>query len=306
VDDYSVSNESLFLNAVAAHPLLSAPEEIELAKRMEAGRSTAGSTPGDGLYWTVDDSQDAAEAGAQARNRLIESNLRLVVSIARRHLGHGLELMDLVQEGSIGLQIAADKFDWRRGCRFSTHAYWWIQQAIQRANQNHGRVVRLPTHVIAGVTKVNRARSSLSQELGREPKAVDIARHLSMEPDQVRELIHFSNPLISLETPLGKDEPRATLGDVITDRMEPTPPDSAALALLAEGIAVALEALSPRQRLILRLRFGLHDGYQYALADIGKQLGVSGERIRQVEEEALTTLREQSDLRHQLVEYAAA
>jgi RNA polymerase primary sigma factor len=200
VDQSTIAGESAYFQEIARYPLLSAAEEVELAQRIEAGRDASEQLASGDLSWTVDLSQlqHLTAAGVRARNQMIECNLRLVVSVARRRAGRGVSLLDLLQEGSIGLQTAVEKFEWQRGLRFSTYAYWWIQQSMTRAIQNHGRIIRLPAHVIADVTKVNRGRAALHQELGREPRVVDLADRLNMSPMQVRELISVSNATVSL------------------------------------------------------------------------------------------------------------
>ena len=273
---------AVFLREVNRYPLLTAEEEIALGKALAQG----------------------GEAAAAARERLTNCNLRLVVAVARRYLGRGLDLLDLVQEGSIGLQRAIEKWDYTKGFRFSTYAYWWIRQAITRAIADQARTIRLPVHVTEFVGEITRAQRALSVELDREPSDEEVAARLGVTTEKVTEALRALKRPISLETPVG-DEGEATVGDLVGD-----PSDSleelAEQTNLADLIEDALSKLTPREAQVLRLRFGLLDDQNRNLAEIGQALGVSRERVRQIEAEALAKLRRMPALRLRLREYLAA
>ena len=273
---------AVFLREVNRYPLLTAEEEIALGKALAQG----------------------GEAAAAARERLTHCNLRLVVAVARRYLGRGLDLLDLVQEGSIGLQRAIEKWDYTKGFRFSTYAYWWIRQAITRAIADQARTIRLPVHVTEFVGEITRAQRALSVELDREPSDEEVAARLGVTTEKVTEALRALKRPISLETPVG-DEGEATVGDLVGD-----PSDSleelAEQTNLADLIEDALSKLTPREAQVLRLRFGLLDDQNRHLAEIGQALGVSRERVRQIEAEALAKLRRMPALRLRLREYLAA
>jgi len=303
----SVAGNSTYFQEIASYPLLSAEEEIELAKQIEAGREASRRLASETLS-ELDHArlQRVVEAGVQARQRFIECNLRLVVTVAKKHLGRGLSLMDLVQEGSIGLQTAVDKYDWRQGFRFSTYGWFWIRQAMVRAIQSQSRAIRLPPGVLEQVRQVATASNALQQELGRQPKITDIAGRLGVEPQRVRDLVHWSRQTASLDTLLGNEEPCTTLGARVHDRITPAPVDAAEHAVLSQCVEEAMATLSPRERQVLRLRFGLVDHQEHSLKGIAKQLGISGERVRQIEQTALTKLRQRTHLHDQVAEYVAA
>ena len=258
----------LFLRAARAHSLLTAEEEVQLAQRIERG--------------------DLA-----AKERMINANLRLVVSQARRYQGHGLPMEDLVQEGMLGLIRAVEKFDWRRGYKFSTYATWWIRQAITRAIADQARTIRIPVHMVETINKLVRVSRRLLQELGREPTEEEIAEVMGITPDKVREIIKVSQDPVSLETPIGEEED-SHLGDFVEDKEAIAPSDAANLTMLRTEVEDILDTLTPRERRVLQLRFGLIDGHQRTLEEVGKRFGVTRERIRQIEAKALRKLRHPS------------
>ena len=255
----------LYLRDISQVPLLTADQEVELAKRVEQG-------------------------DMDALQRFVRANLRLVVSIAKRYLGRGLSLLDLVQEGNLGLMRAVEKFDWRRGYRFSTYATWWIRQAITRAISDQGRTIRLTVRVTDSITRYRRSLAQLTQELGRPPLPEELAEVMSVQPEKVEQIIQAAQRTISLDTPLsGEDE--TNLGDIIADEVTRGPQQQAEEVLLQRDVAEVLECLNPRQRLVLQLRFGLGNGSPHTLAEVGDQLNISRERVRQLENEALRKLR---------------
>ncbi len=258
----------MYLKEIGKVPLLSAEEEIELAKRMELG------------------DQDA-------KKRLAEANLRLVVSIAKRYVGRGMLFLDLIQEGNLGLIKAVEKFDYRKGYKFSTYATWWIRQAITRAIADQARTIRIPVHMVETINKLIRVSRQLLQELGREPSPEEIAEEMNMPVDRVREILKISQEPVSLETPIGEEED-SHLGDFIQDDNVPVPADAAAFTLLKESLVEVLGTLTEREQKVLRLRFGLDDGRARTLEEVGKEFNVTRERIRQIEAKALRKLRHPS------------
>jgi RNA polymerase primary sigma factor len=298
------SPASIYLREISKTPLLSAEQEVELAKQLEAGEEARKALVRD----VADDTQrarleEAVRTGDAARKRHIESNLRLVVSVARRYIGRGLLFLDLVQEGNIGLQRAVEKYDWRRGFRFSTYAYWWIRQAVSRAVADQARTIRLPVHVIEQLTRQYNTARDLHQELGREPTAVEIAERLNVEPERIREAFRAAKVPISLETPIS-DEDESTVADLIADTAAHAPAQAAEQEVLAETLDEALgEHLSPREAQVLRLRFGLADGQPRTLGEIAEDVGISRERVRQIEAEALRKLRATGPFRKQFRDY---
>ena len=258
----------MYLKEIGKVPLLSADEEIELAKLMEEG----------------DD---------EARKRLAEANLRLVVSIAKRYVGRGMLFLDLIQEGNLGLIKAVEKFDYRKGYKFSTYATWWIRQAITRAIADQARTIRIPVHMVETINKLIRVSRQLLQELGREPTAEEIAEHMSMPVERVRAIMKISQEPVSLETPIGEEED-SHLGDFIQDDNVPVPADAAAFTLLKEQLVDVLATLTEREQKVLRLRFGLDDGRARTLEEVGREFKVTRERIRQIEAKALRKLRHPS------------
>ena len=255
----------LYLREISRAPLLTAEEEVELAKRIEQG-------------------------DMEALQRFVRSNLRLVVSIAKRYVGRGLSLLDLIQEGNIGLMRAVQKYDWRRGYRFSTYATWWIRQAITRAIADQGRTIRLPVHMTDSITRYRKTVAQLTQELGRPPQPEEVAEAMSVAPEKVEQIIQAAQRTISLEKPIGEED-ETSLGDVIADEVTKGPEEVAAESMLRRDVAQVLESLSPRERLVLQLRFGLGNGSPHTLAEVGAQLNISRERVRQLENEALRKLR---------------
>ena len=258
----------MYLKEIGKVPLLSAEEEIELAKRMELG------------------DQDA-------KKRLAEANLRLVVSIAKRYVGRGMLFLDLIQEGNLGLIKAVEKFDYRKGYKFSTYATWWIRQAITRAIADQARTIRIPVHMVETINKLIRVSRQLLQELGREPTPEEIAEEMNMPVDRVREILKISQEPVSLETPIGEEED-SHLGDFIQDDNVPVPADAASFTLLKEQLVEVLATLTEREQKELRLRFGLDDGRARTLEEVGKEFNVTRERIRQIEAKALRKLRHPS------------
>ena len=258
----------MYLKEIGKVPLLSADEEIELAKRMEKGDT-------------------------EAKRRLAEANLRLVVSIAKRYVGRGMLFLDLIQEGNLGLIKAVEKFDHRKGYKFSTYATWWIRQAITRAIADQARTIRIPVHMVETINKLIRVSRQLLQELGREPQPEEIAKEMNMSVDKVREIMKISQEPVSLETPIGEEED-SHLGDFIQDDDAPAPAEAAAFTLLKEQLMDVLDTLTAREEKVLRLRFGLDDGRARTLEEVGKEFNVTRERIRQIEAKALRKLRHPS------------
>ena len=258
----------MYLKEIGKVSLLTADEEIELAKRMEQGDE-------------------------EAKKRLAEANLRLVVSIAKRYVGRGMLFLDLIQEGNLGLIKAVEKFDYRKGYKFSTYATWWIRQAITRAIADQARTIRIPVHMVETINKLIRVSRQLLQELGREPTPEEIAEEMKMSVDRVREILKISQEPVSLETPIGEEED-SHLGDFIQDDNVPVPADAAAFTLLKEQLIEVLGTLTEREQKVLRLRFGLDDGRARTLEEVGKEFNVTRERIRQIEAKALRKLRHPS------------
>ena len=258
----------MYLKEIGKVPLLSAEEEIELAKRMENGDQNA-------------------------KKRLAEANLRLVVSIAKRYVGRGMLFLDLIQEGNLGLIKAVEKFDYRKGYKFSTYATWWIRQAITRAIADQARTIRIPVHMVETINKLIRVSRQLLQELGREPSPEEIAAEMDMPVERVREILKISQEPVSMETPIGEEED-SHLGDFIEDDNVPAPAEAAAFTLLKEQLDEVLSTLTDREQKVLRLRFGLEDGRARTLEEVGKEFKVTRERIRQIEAKALRKLRHPS------------
>lgn len=258
----------MYLKEIGKVPLLSGEEEISLAKRMEEGDE-------------------------EAKKKLCEANLRLVVSIAKRYVGRGMLFLDLIQEGNLGLIKAVEKFDFRKGFKFSTYATWWIRQAITRAIADQARTIRIPVHMVETINKLIRVQRQLLQELGREPKPEEIADEMDMTVEKVREILKIAQEPVSLETPIGEEED-SHLGDFIPDTDAPAPADAAAFSMLKEQLIEVLETLTPREQKVLKLRFGLEDGRARTLEEVGKRFEVTRERIRQIEAKALRKLKHPS------------
>ena len=261
----------MYLKEIGRVPLLTAEEEVDLARRMEAGDESA-------------------------RHRLEEANLRLVVSIAKRYVGRGMLFLDLIQEGNLGLLKAVEKFDYSKGYKFSTYATWWIRQAITRAIADQARTIRIPVHMVETINKLIRISRQLLQELGRDPRPEEIAKEMGISVARVHEIMKIAQEPVSLETPIGEEED-SHLGDFIEDEAALDPADAASMMLLKEQIADVLKTLAPREAEVLRLRFGLEDGRSRTLEEVGQSFGVTRERIRQIEAKALRKLRHPVRLR---------
>jgi len=274
--DDTIASDSvqMYLREIGKTPLLTRDEEKELAKKIE-------------------------KVDIEARNKLIQANLRLVVSIAKRYVGRSpnLTLLDLIQEGNIGLARAVDKFDYRRGFKFSTYATWWIRQAITRALADQSRTIRIPVHMVETISKYAQIKRRLFQDLGREPLAEEIASEMGVDVEKVRHIIKISQDTIPFETPVGDEDEGSTLGDFIEDEKGITPVQSAALRLLGDQIKEIINDLQPREQKILRMRFGLDDGITHTLEEVGNEFGVTRERIRQIEFKALEKIRQHQNLK---------
>ncbi|HLQ36106.1 MAG TPA: RNA polymerase sigma factor RpoD [Chloroflexota bacterium] len=273
----------MYLREIGKVSLLSAEDEVSLAKRMELSELSERSANGTRDLEVIQD-------GLEARRQLTEANLRLVVSVAKKYLGRGMSLLDLVQEGNIGLIRAVEKFDYHRGYKFSTYATWWIRQAITRAIADQARTIRIPVHMVETINKLVRVQRRLLQELGRDPTADEIAVEMELSPERVREIQKLSQEPVSLETPIGEEED-SHLGDFIEDRAALAPADAASHQLLKEQVEDVLDSLSQRERKVLQLRFGLEDGRSRTLEEVGREFKVTRERIRQIEAKALRKLR---------------
>ncbi|HKH68502.1 MAG TPA: sigma-70 family RNA polymerase sigma factor [Reyranella sp.] len=303
-DDAPPTNAAIYFRDISAVTLLSAEEEIQLAQQIEAGedaRRDLRAHP-DAPEEQREHLEDVAAIGEHARSRLTEANLRLVVSVARKYLNRGLPMLDLIQEGNIGLARAVEKYDWRKGYRFSTYAYWWIRQGMTRAIAEQARPIRVPTHMVSAIGDVYKAARDLQQELGREPRVNEIADRLDLSAERVQEIMQSARQPVSLETPLGNEDSSGTLGDLIADRSVRSAHDLAAHSMLSRHMDDAMQVLSPRERQVLKLRYGLAGGREHTLGEIADQLGVTSERVRQIESAALSKMR-QPKLRHKLREY---
>ena len=284
----------LYFKEMSQIPLLTREQEVELASRVKQGRDAQRQLMGNGH-----DPQERAglksiiEQGEEARRHLIQANTRLVVSIAKKYTGYGVPFLDLIQEGNMGLIRAVDKFDHRRGTKLSTYATWWIQQSISRALSEQGRTIRIPIHMGDRIRKVYKAAQRLEQEQGHKPTPEEIAEEMYLDPSKVQWMMTASRQPISLEKPVGEDE-QSELQHFIEDEQAPAPSDVASQHWLADEMEEALTTLTPREAYILRLRFGLQDGYSYTLKEVGEKLGLTRERIRQIESEALRRLRHPS------------
>ncbi len=296
----------MYLKEIGKVPLLSADEEIELAQNMEDGAVATEKI--NVLKGRIDGASEEEKAeikeeiktlqrdvdkGADAKKRLAEANLRLVVSIAKRYVGRGMLFLDLIQEGNLGLIKAVEKFDYKKGYKFSTYATWWIRQAIKRAIADQARTIRIPVHMVETINKLIRVSRQLLQELGREPSPEEIAKEMNMPVERVREILKISQEPVSLETPIGEEED-SHLGDFIKDDNVPVPADAAAFTLLKEQLEEVLGTLTEREQKVLTLRFGLEDGRARTLEEVGKEFNVTRERIRQIEAKALRKLRHPS------------
>ena len=262
----------LYLKEIGKYPLLTTEEEIALAKQIAEG------TP---------------EEQAAAKKKLSEANLRLVVSIAKRYVGRGMQFLDLIQEGNLGLIKAAEKFDYTKGYKFSTYATWWVRQAITRAIADQARTIRIPVHMVETINKLIRVNRQLAQELGRDPTPAEIAKEMGISESKVREIIKIAQEPVSLETPIGEEED-SHLGDFIEDENAPAPAEVASNAMMREQLQEVLHTLTPREEKVIRLRFGLEDGQAHTLEEVGKEFNVTRERIRQIEAKALRKIRHPS------------
>ncbi len=297
----------MYLKEIGRVPLLSAEEEISLAKRMEAGMEAElaiteletaiaeekKAAKKEKITKEIEDKKLIIADGKRAAQDLSKANLRLVVSIAKRYVGRGMLFLDLIQEGNLGLIKAVEKFDYRKGYKFSTYATWWIRQAITRAIADQARTIRIPVHMVETINKIIRINRQLLQELGREPAPSEIAERMDMPEERVREILKISQEPVSLETPIGEEED-SHLGDFIQDDNVPVPADAAAFTMLREQLDEILDTLTERERKVLTLRFGLIDGRARTLEEVGKEFSVTRERIRQIEAKALRKLRHPS------------
>jgi RNA polymerase primary sigma factor len=294
----------LYLKEVGRVPLLTAEEEVYLAKRIEKGRISRETLAHNGKNLKVDDRyehRNNIEDGWAAREHLITANSRLVISVAKKYMGRGVPFQDLIQEGNIGLIRAAKKFDYRRGHKFSTYATWWIRQAVTRAIADQGRTIRVPVHMGDQINKLLRVQHQLTQRLGRDPSVEELAEALDVAPKKVENMIQVARRPLSLETPTD-DEEDSVLGDFIQDQEAPAPDESATYNLLKEHLDEVLNTLPPREVRILQLRYGLLDGQAYTLEEVGRKMGVTRERVRQIEAQALSRLRHPV-IRRKLREY---
>ncbi|MFQ5948352.1 MAG: RNA polymerase sigma factor RpoD, partial [Acidimicrobiia bacterium] len=297
----SLSDDSvrMYLQEIGRVPLLDAQQEVELAMQMEAGMRAAEKLAATGDDLAPDERAILVRSkreGERAQKRLVEANLRLVVSIAKKYVGRGMKLLDLVQEGNLGLIRAVEKFDYRKGFKFSTYASWWIRQAVTRSLADQGRTIRMPVHMVEMINKLSAVQRNLIQELGREPTIEEVAADLELEPQQVTELRRIAQDPVSLETPLGEEED-STLGDFVEDREAEMPVEAASFKLLQQYLSTVLEELNERERQVLIMRFGLADGKVRTLEEVGAHFNVTRERVRQLETKALAKLRQPSRAR---------
>ena len=289
----------MYLKEIGKVPLLSAAEEIDLAMKIEAGVAAAAE-----LDKAEEEGRElerrekrrlgrVEQVGIDAKQQLIEANLRLVVSIAKRYVGRGMLFLDLIQEGNLGLIRAVEKFDYQKGFKFSTYATWWIRQAITRAIADQARTIRIPVHMVETINKLVRVQRQLLQDLGRDPTPEEIGAEMDMSADRVREIQKISQEPVSLETPIGEEED-SQLGDFIEDSQAIVPPDAASFSMLQEQLTQVLDSLADRERKVIELRFGLVDGHPRTLEEVGREFGVTRERIRQIESKTLAKLRHPS------------
>ncbi|MDO4183477.1 MAG: RNA polymerase sigma factor RpoD [Coriobacteriia bacterium] len=289
----------MYLKEIGKVPLLTAAEEIDLAMKIEAGvAATAELEKAEEEGVELDRREKrrltrVEQVGLDAKQALIEANLRLVVSIAKRYVGRGMLFLDLIQEGNLGLIRAVEKFDYTKGFKFSTYATWWIRQAITRAIADQARTIRIPVHMVETINKMVRIQRQLLQELGREPTPAEIGAEMGLDEARVREIQKISQEPVSLETPIGEEED-SQLGDFIEDDAAVVPPDAASFSMLQEQLGKVLDGLAERERKVISLRFGLEDGHPRTLEEVGRQFGVTRERIRQIESKTLAKLRHPS------------
>ncbi|MGI6220680.1 MAG: RNA polymerase sigma factor RpoD [Coriobacteriales bacterium] len=289
----------MYLKEIGKVPLLNAAEEIDLAMKIEAGLEATRQIEeaiDNGVELTRREKRHLSrveQVGLDAKRQLIEANLRLVVSIAKRYVGRGMLFLDLIQEGNLGLIRAVEKFDYTKGFKFSTYATWWIRQAITRAIADQARTIRIPVHMVETINKLVRVQRQLLQELGREPTPEEIGAQMDMTPERIREIQKISQEPVSLETPIGEEED-SQLGDFIEDHAAVAPPDAASFSMLQEQLGTVLDGLAERERKVIELRFGLVDGHPRTLEEVGREFGVTRERIRQIESKTLAKLRHPS------------
>ncbi len=286
----------LYLKEAGRVPLLTAEQEVELAKRMEAAIIAQERLEADGDDLPLDDVYTLREIiadGEAAQEHLVRANARLVISVAKKYIGRGVPFLDLIQEGNIGLIRATNKFEYRRGHKFSTYATWWIRQAVSRAVADQGRTIRVPVHMGDQLNRMRRIQLQLTQELGRDPSIEELAEGMETTPDKIEDLMEISRRPVSLETPID-EEGDSTFGDFVEDANSPAPAEEVATHLLQEQLTEALNRLPPREAQILRLRYGLEDGRIYTLEEVGQTIGVTRERVRQLEAQALNRLRQSS------------
>ncbi len=281
----------LYLREIGRVSLLTAEQEVDLAKAIEVGLYARHCEPAEGVR-TAEELTALVEEGERAKGRLIESNLRLVVSIAKRYMGRGLLFLDLIQEGNLGLIRAVEKFDYRKGFKFSTYATWWIRQAITRAIADQARTIRIPVHMVETINKVVRVRHQLHQQLGREPSIAEISSAAGFGGERVLEIQRIAREPVSLQSPIGEEE--SDFGDFIEDSDAVVPVEAASFTVLQEQLGLVLAGLSDRERRIIRLRFGMADGHPHTLEEVGREFGVTRERIRQIEAKTLAKLRHPS------------
>lgn len=292
----------MYLKEIGKVPLLTAQKEVKLAKRIEKGEAATRKLQKKGLSrGERRELRKLEQDGLAAKRKLVEANLRLVVSIAKRYVGRGMLFLDLIQEGNLGLIRAVEKFDYRKGYKFSTYATWWIRQAITRAIADQARTIRIPVHMVETINKLIRVQRQLIQELGREPTPEEIAEEMEMSTDKVREILKISQEPVSLETPIGEEED-SQLGDFIEDQEATVPPNAASFSLLQEQLREVLDSLNDREKKVIELRFGLINGHPRTLEEVGRVFGVTRERIRQIESKTLSKLRHPSRS-HKLKDY---
>ena len=289
----------MYLKEIGKVPLLTAAEEIDLAMKIEAGVEATEKLEADDAGEIELDRRERRrlgrieQMGLDAKQQLIEANLRLVVSIAKRYVGRGMLFLDLIQEGNLGLIRAVEKFDYKKGFKFSTYATWWIRQAITRAIADQARTIRIPVHMVETINKLVRIQRQLLQEKGREPTPEEIGEQMGLSAERVREIQKISQEPVSLETPIGEEED-SQLGDFVEDDSAVVPPDAASFSMLQELLGKVLDGLAERERKVISLRFGLEDGHQRTLEEVGREFGVTRERIRQIESKTLAKLRHPS------------
>ena len=300
VDSFNIDDPvRMYLKEIGKVPLLTADQEVELATAMSAGREAQARMDEAAENGEAIPDEELAQlkkqikAGERAKQQLAEANLRLVVSIAKRYVGRGMLFLDLIQEGNLGLIKAVEKFDYTKGYKFSTYATWWIRQAITRAIADQARTIRIPVHMVETINKLVRVQRQLLQDLGRDPTPEEIGAEMDMSADRVREIQKISQEPVSLETPIGEEED-SQLGDFIEDSQAIVPPDAASFSMLQEQLTQVLDSLAERERKVIELRFGLVDGHPRTLEEVGREFGVTRERIRQIENKAIRKLRHPS------------